>query len=123
MAIAYGDKAAAKWSDKGSYYQNRFARVYPTYIVCNLLALPIWFYGFGFVRSSDVWGIGVGTSGSIVYNLAVSIVPVSSFLLTAPLDGPAWTGTAGRSYTHTSVSVLNIMCEPLSYRRLYSFYV
>mmetsp|Transcript_14360 Transcript_14360/g.23754 ORF Transcript_14360/g.23754 Transcript_14360/m.23754 type:complete len:430 (+) Transcript_14360:267-1556(+) len=83
MAVCYGKNSAAVENNKLIYYQNRFARVYPVYLVTNLLALPRWFYGFGLVPSSQFWGI--------VGFLTFSIIPVSSWITAVPINEPGWT--------------------------------
>lgn len=89
LAIGYGGKKTGLGNNKISFYRNRFARVYPTYMVGNLVALPLWFYGFGLVPSSRVWGFGV--FGGIANNLALSIIPISSLICSLPIDAPGWT--------------------------------
>ena len=89
LAIGYGGEKADLGNNKIYFYRNRFARVYPTYLAGNLIALPLWFYGFGLVPSSRVWGFGV--FGGIASNLAVSIIPISSLICSLPIDAPGWT--------------------------------
>lgn len=91
MTVCYGKKSAAVETNKLLFYQNRFARVYPMYLFTNLLALPKWFYGFGLVPSTQVWGVGV--MGSIMSVLAPSIIPISSWIIGVPINEPGWTVT------------------------------
>lgn len=67
------------------FYQNRFARVFPAYYLCNLIAIPYWYAGFGEVPTGKVIFAGC---------LATTFVPIAPFFLFylgGPLDGPSWT--------------------------------
>lgn len=93
LTISYGSMNPNSRSDgdgnfeihKANFYQNRFARVYPVYFVCILIALYVAFMGYG-----DIPPI----VGYVVSSLVVSVIPVCTFfifLLGGCIDGPGWT--------------------------------
>ncbi|RYH07762.1 acyltransferase [archaeon] len=67
------------------FHRNRFARVFPVYYVCNILAIPYWCAGYG-RADPHTWQFPA--------SMIVSLVPVSTLflnLLGESLDSPAWT--------------------------------
>jgi peptidoglycan/LPS O-acetylase OafA/YrhL len=88
LAVVYGAKTGddGQFTDKKSYFQNRFARAFPVYYVCTALAVPLWLYGYGSADPDD--------TAALAASLATSVVPVNTFfifLLGGPIDGPGWT--------------------------------
>jgi len=68
------------------FHQNRFARVYPVYLICIFVALPYWFYGYGDTAGHNYDYIGL--------SLITSILPLCTlfiYLLGSPINGPGWT--------------------------------
>ena len=68
------------------FWNNRFVRVYPLYLLTSLLALPFWLYGYGDVSPLNIPAIIV-TSITTVLTLNSSLL----FLLGGSLSGPGWT--------------------------------
>lgn len=69
-----------------NFYRNRLARAYPVYLLCLFYSLPLWFYGYGSLSSTDI--------PSIVSSIVLSVVPLCTlfmFLLGSCIDGPGWT--------------------------------
>ena len=72
--------------EAGIFYRNRFARVMPTYYASLILALPLWFLGFGGSPSSQY--------EAIVSSTIVSVFPLCTlfcFALGSCINGPGWT--------------------------------
>ena len=64
------------------FQRNRFARVYPLYLVCTLAALPFWLAGYGSCNPYD--------TGCMVTSISTSVIPLTTtFILKlgVPLDG------------------------------------
>jgi peptidoglycan/LPS O-acetylase OafA/YrhL len=80
-------KLLAPTFDTIKFHVNRFARVFPTYYFCNIIALPLWFYGYGSCSPSNL--------STIIMSLVFSIIPIMS--LTCFMFGivvinlPGWT--------------------------------
>ena len=68
------------------FWNNRFVRVYPLYLLTSLFALPFWLYGYGDVSPLNTPAIVV-TSITTVLSLNSSFL----FLLGGSLSGPGWT--------------------------------
>lgn len=89
LVVTYGGKTEEDgiFTDKKSFYRNRFARAFPVYYVCTFLAIPLWFAGYG---GADP----LGNLGAVIASIVVSVLPVCTFfifLLGGPIDGPGWT--------------------------------
>eukprot|EP01041_Mallomonas_annulata_P007649 gene7649-15657_t len=93
MISCFGGEKNIKLNDSPQYlahfpvfdfYRNRFARVYPTYILSILLALPVWYLGYGYLSPKYTLGITL--------SIINSILPLNTtfmFLLGVPINGPA----------------------------------
>ena len=79
--------------DKGKFWRNRFARLFPVYIVTNAPILPFIFAGGG----AGISGSAMGTVGSVVNGLLTLVGANSWFLpiidVGMPANGVCWTIT------------------------------
>jgi peptidoglycan/LPS O-acetylase OafA/YrhL len=69
------------------FHMNRFARVFPMYYLCTLIALPLWFFGYGSNTPNTVF---------IATSFIISVIPVATlscflFGYGTVIDGPGWT--------------------------------
>jgi hypothetical protein len=76
----------ATWASWMRFQQNRFARVYPLYLLGTLLCLVFWLYGYGSVAATDTLGLTLSVATSVV-----PLSPTFLLLLGGPIDGPGWT--------------------------------
>ena len=65
------------------FYQNRLARILPTFYICNCLAVPLVWIGWGEIPVERLYN-----------SIAMTIIPVYTwiaFALGSAFDGPGWT--------------------------------
>jgi len=81
LSVIYGENL-----NKTNFYRNRFARIYPVYLLTMIFALPLKFTDFGGpkeyqAKDTITWMI------SIITNLLL----INMWILTAaPINGPSW---------------------------------
>ena len=79
-------KTEMKSIDAMEFYQNRFARVMPTYYLCLMLAIPVAFLGCLSWETDNIKGL----TGAVI----MGVIPVDSlvnFFWEIPVNGPGWT--------------------------------
>ena len=83
--VSYSQKEL-KDTDYFEFYQNRFARVMPTYYLCMLLATPVAFLGCLSWETDNIKGlIGALFMGTF------PIASITNFFWEIPINGPSWT--------------------------------
>lgn len=91
--LATDSGARPQQMDKGKFWRNRFARLFPVYIVTNAPILPFIFAGGG----AGISGSAMGTVGSVVNGLLTLVGANSWFLpiidVGMPANGVCWTIT------------------------------
>jgi peptidoglycan/LPS O-acetylase OafA/YrhL len=87
LGVIYLDKCGSEHSRSccswAIFYQNRLARILPTFYFCNCLAVPLVWLGWSEIQRDAVYS-----------SVAMTVVPIYTWLafaLGSAFDGPGWT--------------------------------
>ena len=84
LSVIYGSQNEEDFNKK-NFYRNRFARIYPTYFLTLLLALPLKFTDFGGPEKY----LDSNTTKWII-TIITNILLIDVWFLTIPINGPSW---------------------------------